>query len=339
MARPLRIEYAGAVYHVMARGHQGLAIFRDDHDRRRFLETLGETCEKTGWHIHAYVLLGNHYHLLLETPEGNLVPGMKWLQGTYTQRFNGRHKVFGHLFQGRYKAVIIDGGAPGYFEVVGTYIHLNPARAGLIRPGREPLRRYRWSSYPEYLRRVGQSPEWLCRERVLAALGLKPGEIKRYEAYMESRVLELADPAKHPEWEAKWKELRRGWYVGEESFLDQLKTRLGKLVAGKQRESHAGGARRAHGEAGAHALLAVGLKALGLKAGDVAALSKGAPEKTVLAWWLRERTTVSLRWISEELAMGHYTRVSQAVSRLQRKPGRKLARLQRLLLAAEEKYG
>jgi putative transposase len=337
MARPLRIEYAGAVYHVMARGNQGHAIFRDDRDRRRFLETLGEACAKTGWRIHAYVLMGNHYHLLVETPEGNLVKGMKWLQGTYTQRFNRRHEVFGHLFQGRYKAVVIDGGAPGYFEVVSAYIHLNPARAGLIRCGREPLRRYRWSSYPEYLRRAGPGPEWLCRERVLAALGLKPGEIKRYEAYLESRVLELADPGRQAEWEAKWKELRRGWYVGGEGFLDQLKARLGKLVAGKQRESHAGGARRAHGEAGARALLAVGLKALGLGAGDVEALSKGAPGKTALAWWLRERTTVSLRWVSKELAMGHYTRASQAVSRVQRKPGKKLKRLQRLLLAAEEK--
>jgi putative transposase len=335
MARPLRIEYAGAVYHVMARGNQGQAIFRDDQDRRRFLEVLGEACEKTGWRLHAYVLMGNHYHLLLETPEGNLVTGMKWLQGTYTQRFNSRHEVFGHLFQGRYKAVVIDGGAPGYFEVVGTYIHLNPARAGLIRPGREPLRRYRWSSYPEYVRRAGQGPGWLCRERVLESLSLKPGEGKRYEAYMESRVLELADPATHPEWEAKWKELRRGWYVGDEGFLDQLKARLGKLVAGKQRESHAGGARRAHGEAGARRLLAVGLKALGLSARELAALSKGAPEKTALAWWLRERTTVSLRWVSQELAMGHYTRVSQAVSRLQRKPGRKLGRLKRRLLEAE----
>lgn len=339
MARPLRIEYAGAVYHVMARGNQGQAVFRDDHDRRRFLDVLGEASGKTGWRVHAYVLMGNHYHLLLETPEGNLVTGMKWLQGTYTQRFNSRHEVFGHLFQGRYKAVVIDGAAPGYFEVVGTYIHLNPVRAGLIRPGREPLRGYRWSSYPEYLRRAGLGPEWLCRERVLAGLGLKPGEIKRYEAYMESRVWELADPARHPEWEARWKGLRRGWYVGDEGFLDQLKARLGKLVAGKRRESHAGGARRAHGEAGARQLLAVGLKALGLRAGDVAALSKGAPEKTALAWWLRERTTVSLRWASEELGMGHYTRVSQAVSRLQRKPGRKLERLKRLLLEAEVEHG
>ena len=108
MARPLRIEYAGAVYHVMARGNQGQVIFRDDGDRRRFLETLGEACEKTGWRIHAYVLMGNHYHLLVETPEGNLVTGMKWLQGTYTQRFNGRHEVFGHLFQGRYKAILVE---------------------------------------------------------------------------------------------------------------------------------------------------------------------------------------------------------------------------------------
>jgi len=337
MARPLRIEYAGAVYHVMARGNQGQAIFRDDGDRRRFLATLGEACGKTGWRIHAYVLMGNHYHLLVETPEGNLVAGMKWLQGTYTQRFNGRHEVAGHLFQGRYKAVVVDGSAPGYFEVVGTYIHLNPARAGLIRPGREPLRRYRWSSYAEYLRRAGQGPEWLCRERVLAALKLKPGESKRYEAYVESRVWELADPATHAEWEVKWRELRRGWYLGDESFLDQLKARLGKLVAGKRRESHAGGARRTHDESTARALLVKGLKALGLSAGEAVGLPKGAAEKTALAWWLRERTTVSLRWVSEELAMGHSTRVSQAVSRLRRKPGRKLKRFQRLLLEAEEK--
>ena len=112
---------------------RGRRFFATTRTARRFLDTVGEACEKTGWWIHAYVLMGNHYHLLVETPEGNLVAGMKWLQGTYTQRFNSRHEVFGHLFQGRYKAVVIDGSSPGYFEVVGTYIHLNPARAGLIR--------------------------------------------------------------------------------------------------------------------------------------------------------------------------------------------------------------
>ena len=87
MARPLRIEFAGATYHVMARGNQGRPIFEDDQDRRRFLETLGQACAKSGWRIHAWVLMGNHYHLLVETPEANLVTGMKWLQGTYTQRY------------------------------------------------------------------------------------------------------------------------------------------------------------------------------------------------------------------------------------------------------------
>ena len=98
MARKIRLEYAGAVYHVMARGNQGRRIYADDPDRKRWLETLAEGCEQTGWRIHAYVLMPNHYHLLAETPEANLVAGMKWLQSTYTQRYNARHKVFGHLF-------------------------------------------------------------------------------------------------------------------------------------------------------------------------------------------------------------------------------------------------
>ena len=212
MARPLRIEYAGAVYHVMARGNQGRPIFADDQDRLRFLDTLGEACRKTGWHIDACVLMGNHYHLLVETPEGNLVAGMKWLQGTYTQRYNGRHKVFGHLFQGRYKAVVIDGSSPGYFEVVGTYIHLNPARAGLIR--KEPLKRYRWSSYPWYLTRADRGPQWLRRARVLEGLGLKEENGKRYERYIESRILELGLKQGRRDLGEKWKALRRGWYLG-----------------------------------------------------------------------------------------------------------------------------
>jgi putative transposase len=109
MARKVRIEYSGAVYHVMARGNQGRPLFADDLDRTQWLQTLAEACEKTGCRIHAYVLMANHYHLLVETPEGNLVAGMKWLQGAYTQRYNSRHGVFGHVFQGRYKALVVDG--------------------------------------------------------------------------------------------------------------------------------------------------------------------------------------------------------------------------------------
>src|ERR1035437_176021 len=127
MARKIRIEYAGAAYHVTARGNQGRAIYADERDRKLWLETLGEACAKTGWRIHTWVMMDNHYHLLLETPEANLVAGMKWLQGTYTQRYNSRHEIFGHLFQGRYKAV-----------VVVRHLCLTLRSGGGLRPGRLP---------------------------------------------------------------------------------------------------------------------------------------------------------------------------------------------------------
>ena len=218
MARALRIEYAGAVYHVMARGNQGQAVFRDDQDRRRFWETLGEAGAKTGWRIHAYVRMGNHYHLLVETPAGDLVAGMKWLPGVHTQRFNRRHKVFGRLFQGCFNAVVIDSHATGCFEVVASCIHLTPARAGLVRIGKESLKRYRWSSYPRYLSPAGRGPAWLCVARVMAAEGVKAGDRRRYEADMESRVLALGLKEGRQELAAKWRAWRRGWYVGEEGF-------------------------------------------------------------------------------------------------------------------------
>jgi len=335
MARPLHIEYPGAFYHVMARGNQGRKIFADDADRRRFLETLAGACEKTGWRIHAYVLMGNHYHLLLETPEANLVAGMKWLQGIYTQRYNSRHEVFGHLFQGRYKAVVVDGKDPNYLQVVSTYIHLNPARAGLIRVGKERLKRYRWSSYPWYLSRQG--PAWLEREVVLGSLRLPPGDRRGYAAYLEGRALELGVKSGRLEWETKWRALRRGWYLGAPAFLKKLEDWLERAVKGRRPESQAGSARAVHDEAAAEQGLRAGLRRLKFTAEKLRELEYGAPEKVALAWWLRRRTTVSLRWVGERLRMGHYSRVSQAVSRANRKPAKKLRRLMHLLAELDEK--
>jgi hypothetical protein len=275
--------------------------------------------------------MANHYHLLLETPEANLVAGMKWLQGTYTQRYNYRHQVCGHLFQGRYKAVPVEGS--GYFGVVSTYIHLNPARAGLIEIGKERLKQYRWSSYGWYLNRAGQGPSWLCRERVMEELGLAQSAVKGYEAYIEGRVLELGMKAGRAELEAKWKALRRGWYVGGEGFLQRLSRCLGRSVGGRRRESHSGPARRAHDEKAAEEMLRIGLKLLGMK--EVKPMPKWAEEKVALAWWLRDRTAVSLRWVSQRLEMGHYSRVSQAVSRMARKPSRKLQKLKEKLIQSD----
>ena len=115
MPRKARVEFAGAVYHLLDRGDRREAIFRDDRDRETFLSTLGQACKRTGWRVHAWVLMTNHYHLLVETPEANLVAGMRWFQTTYTVRFNRRHQLSGHLFQGRYKAVVVDPEETEYF--------------------------------------------------------------------------------------------------------------------------------------------------------------------------------------------------------------------------------
>src|SRR5436305_14692414 len=132
----------------MNRGDRRQALFADDRDRQRFLEPLGEACGKTGWQVQAYCLMDHHFHLVLQTPQANLVAGMKWLLGTYTSRFNRRHKEFGHLFSGRYKSLVVDGSQSGYLGTVGNYVHLNPARAKLLKL-EQPLRDYRWSSYRE----------------------------------------------------------------------------------------------------------------------------------------------------------------------------------------------
>ncbi len=134
MPRKLRMEYAGAVYHVVNRGDRREDIFKDDLDRQQFLSTLEEACGKTEWQVHAYCLMRNHFHLVIETPQGNLVAGMKWLLGVYTKRLNIRHKFCGHVFAGRYKALLVEGSGDDYLHRVCDYVHLNPARARVIAP-------------------------------------------------------------------------------------------------------------------------------------------------------------------------------------------------------------
>jgi putative transposase len=189
MARKVRIQYPGAIYHVMNRGDRREAIFEDDEDRERLLQTLTEACEKTGWQVHAYCLMRNHFHLVIETPQPNLVVGMKWLLGTYTSRYNRRHKEFGHLFSGRYKALIVDGSGNGYLKTVCDYVHLNPARAKVLKP-EQPLSAFAWSSYPQYLAAPSRRPSWLRVDRLLGEWGIpKDSEAGRrvFEERMEWR--------------------------------------------------------------------------------------------------------------------------------------------------------
>ena len=171
MPRALRSEYPGAISHVMNRGDRRDPIFRDDSDYKRFLATLDEACRKTDWQVHAFCLMPNHFHLVVETPNANLVAGMKWFLGTYTSRFNRRHRFFGHLFSGRYKALVVDGSGNGYLRTVCDYVHLNPVRAKLL-TATQPLRTYPWSSYGHYLQPPGKRPMWLRTDRLLGELGI-----------------------------------------------------------------------------------------------------------------------------------------------------------------------
>lgn len=145
MPRKLRLEYPGAIYHVLNRGDQREDIFWDDEDRQKFLATLEEAWQKTDWEVQAYCLMRNHFHLVVETPRANLVAGMKWVSGVYTKRFNIRHKLCGHVLAGRYKALLVEGSGNGYLRRVCDYVHLNPVRARLLR-AEEPLESFRWSS-------------------------------------------------------------------------------------------------------------------------------------------------------------------------------------------------
>ncbi len=159
MARPLRIEYPGALYHVLSRGDRREAIFRDDSDRELFLALLGRTCRRTGWQIHAYCLMSNHFHLVVETPRSNLSAGMQWLLGSYTQQFNRRHHLSGHLFGGRYKALLVDGRQGGYLRQVCDYVHLNPIRAG--RMGSDAaMHSCPWCRSAHDLNRKQMRPDW-----------------------------------------------------------------------------------------------------------------------------------------------------------------------------------
>ena len=171
MPRQLRLEYSGAIYHVLNRGDRREDIFRDEEDREKFLSALGEACTKTEWEVQAYCLMRNHFHLVIETPQPNLVAGMKWLLGVYTKRFNLRHKECGHLFAGRYQALIVEGSGNGYLRTVCDYVHLNPVRAKLLRQD-TPLEAFRWSSHAEYLQPAGRRPAWLRVARVLGEHGI-----------------------------------------------------------------------------------------------------------------------------------------------------------------------
>lgn len=191
MARPLRIEYPGAYYHVTSRGNEQKDIFRSKRDREKFLEYLASAAERYGAVVHVYCLMSNHYHLLLETPGGNLSQIMRHINGAYTTYFNVKRKRSGHLFQGRFKAILVD--ADDYLAELSRYIHLNPVRAAIVtRPEQYP-----WSSYHWYSAN-GNGPPWLKTGFILGRFAATSAEAReKYRLFVEDRLdVECESPLK-----------------------------------------------------------------------------------------------------------------------------------------------
>ncbi len=206
MGRAWRIEFDGAFYHVMSRGNEGRNIFFDDNDRYGFLGVVGEISERFEIDIFAYVLMDNHYHLLIRTQQANLSKAMQWLGVTYTRRFNNKHSRIGHLFQGRFKSIIVQNDI--YLMQLSCYIHRNPLKSGTV----DRLAQYLWSSYPVYA--YGKKgPQWLSTELILSQFDKKDrhrGYREKVQKYAkeETRLLE---------------NLRHGMILGSKKFVDKIR--------------------------------------------------------------------------------------------------------------------
>ena len=325
MARSVRLEYEGAIYHVMARGNRREDIYLDDDDRRFFLGTLAEACGMTGWRVHGWVLMSNHYHLCIETPEANLVAGMQWLQNTVTRRFNVRHRKWGRLFGDRYKAIPVEGGN-GYGLALLDYIHLNPVRAGIISAERkESVMDYPWSSVAGgYVLAPEKRAKWFCAEVLLAEYGL-PDTVEGRRLYVEhldrravsEAVREAGVALPEPEMDKRCSHLRRGWYWGSEAFSEKLMGLLeAKKTKPKSRAYRGAKEQKAHGLGEAEMLITEGLLAGGMKEGEVKKTNGSEARKVALAELVRVKTTASQEWIAKRLCMKSAQNVGQAIRRL-----------------------
>ena len=206
MARPLRIEYPGAVYHITSRGNAGHNIYQDDQDRKTFLNVLAEVVKKCNWYCHAYCLMDNHYHLLIETPEANLSYGMRQLNGIYTQRYNRRHRNVGHIFQGRFKSILVD--KENYLLELSRYIVLNPVRAKLV----ESPDKWPWGSYRATAGLI-KAPEYLLVDWILGLFGTnRKLAQKHYQQFVRQGIND----------ESPMDDLQEQIILGDKAFVEKI---------------------------------------------------------------------------------------------------------------------
>ncbi len=318
MPRGVRIEYPGARYHVISRGNRREFILGESDDKEMFLETLAEGCQRSGWLVHSYVLMDNHFHLLLETPEANLSEGMRWIQGTYGTRYNRRHGLVGHVWQGRFKSPVISDEGDEHFLTVSNYIHLNPARAGLLPKTNSRLSDYPWSSFPALGGVPSKGPEWLKAARLFRAYELKSDDAasrRKFRERVEWLCAECMAGGLDEDAEQERKNFLRGWYIGNKSFKTRLEDHIERAVTGRKKDSLSGKAKNLHDEMQAKKLIERSRIHWGRAREELLKLKPGDQRKTMLVLLLRERTMVTYDWIIEEIGMGSKSSMQNAISR------------------------
>ena len=301
MARPLRLEFAGALYHVTSRGNEQRSIVRSDRDRRKFFEFLGQTVSRFGWSVTAAVLMTNHFHLIIQTPEPNLSRGMHWFNSAYAGWYNHTRKRCGHLYQGRFQAFLIEKEA--YFAEVLRYVVLNPVRAKMVERPEE----YRWSSY-RATAGFESAPEWLDLDRALAMF--HPQRDLAHANYREF-VLAKVDSD-----ERLWDKLVNGIYLGTEAWTRKMR----KLVEAKPRSSDHPIPQRAVGRPKMAAIVAAVAKAAGESAARIR-MQRGNILRRLVSWIGWHEGLATLASIAASIRLRSEGHISNLIKRCDREFG------------------
>lgn len=335
MARSLRIEKEGGVYHVINRGNYRRDLFINEGAHLSFENAMFEACEKCGWVLEGWCVMTNHFHLVIRTPKGNLVYGMKWLQSVFANRYHRFRKVNGKLFQGRYKSLIVE--EDSYLGALLHYVHLNPVRAGLC--SADTLKDYRWSSY-WYLRHPSKRPVFLdCSGALMHAGGLADTSYgrRKYQDYLTWLAANSAEQKK-----MAFEKMCRGWALGSKDFKEELICEFNPLKKaldcddGGERVNLEGSDLREANELLWEKVVVGALGFLGKDEGAILSDRKSARWKVIIAAALKRKTSATNVWITRRLNMGIPQAVSQNVGRFRQEGGESGNSFKKLIIRITE---